>query len=196
MEISQYTPDREEKWLDCYMQAYFHSMYYDEMVQIKPRYDNPSIELIAIQNDKIIGFLDIEIEKEEGQFCYNEERRGRLVALLGVHPEFRQQGVATQLFNSAIDLARKKYEIQKLEIWIKEDSIIRHFLESLSFKRIKQFFQIYLTTDFFDKYIGAIPFDITPNLLVANIEKEGLEELTLEHAPEQTYPFGIYEKNL
>ncbi|NHJ01097.1 MAG: N-acetyltransferase [Candidatus Heimdallarchaeota archaeon] len=196
LKIHKYTQAMEKDWLNCYMFAYFHSQYYDEMIQIKPRYDNPSIELVAIQYDEILGFLDVEIEREEGQFCYNGIGKGGLISFVGVHPKSRRQGIATKLFEECIKIIKEDYALEKLEIWIKEDSVLSTFLNSLHFTKVKQYYQIYLTTDFFDKYVEDLPFGITPNLLIGNIEQEDLKELVLEHAPEQTYPFVIYEKRL
>ena len=59
--VRSYEMKDEQKWLLCLKDAYFSSEYVDHLVKMKPRYENPSIELVAIENDQILGLIDIEI---------------------------------------------------------------------------------------------------------------------------------------
>ena len=57
--IRQYCPSDEEDWIKCHSHSYFDSIYFDEQIKAKPRYETPSIELVGELDDKIVGILDI-----------------------------------------------------------------------------------------------------------------------------------------
>ncbi|MFS0560770.1 hypothetical protein AB1K91_08510 [Terribacillus sp. 179-K 1B1 HS] len=62
MEVKAYASKYEESWLRCRVLAFLHTAYFDDVVQAKPKYDNPSLELVVLENDVVIGLLDIEME--------------------------------------------------------------------------------------------------------------------------------------
>lgn len=195
LKISQFDPSDEEKWLKCHFSSYYHSLYFDELVKVKPRYETPTIELIGILNDEIVAILDIEIEQEEGQFCLDDKDLSGMISVIGVSPPYRRKGVATKLLENSLNLLRKDHDVHRLEIWIRDDPDTTKWLKKLNFKEIHSFYQVYLTSDFFDKYAIEFPFGITPIFLTGSMESKEFSELTQLHPPERSFRIFIMEKN-
>ena len=64
MKIRSYRPEDEEGWVRCRVLAFLHTAYFDNVLQQKERYDNPSIELVAEVDGQIVGLIDIELEND------------------------------------------------------------------------------------------------------------------------------------
>ena len=195
--ILNYNLEYEKNWLECLKEAFYSSPYYDTLLQVKPRYENPSIELIALDQTELIGFLDIEIVPQEEQFCFNDEENvecGQL-SLIGVHPDYRRRGAATKLLKTAIKRLCNEYQINRLEIFFREDPMILSWVESVGFQECANFYEITLTDDFFEKYDIELPFGINPSLLIGFVDQDGYRMLSNRHPPEKTYPILIYKKD-
>lgn len=194
MKIREYRPSDEENWIKCHLFSYYNSIYFDELVKVKPRYETPSVELVGILNDEIVGILDIEIEQELGQFCFNENERSGKISVIGVLSQHRKRGIAKKLVEKALELIQESYNIHRLEIWVRDDPGIVTWLQKIHFQEIYRFFEVILTTDFFDKYQIDLPFGLMPEFLIGNLESEGFSKLTQKHPPERTFPIIIYER--
>ncbi|SDC82921.1 hypothetical protein SAMN05421663_104242 [Terribacillus halophilus] len=70
MEVKEYVSEYEDSWLHCRVLAILHTAYFDDVVQAKPMYDNPSLELVVIENDVVIGQFDIQIENRAERIVY------------------------------------------------------------------------------------------------------------------------------
>lgn len=65
MLIRDYQNDDEQGWLRCRVLAFLNTAYYDNVLNKKEVYKNPSIELVAEIDGKIVGLIDVEYEKRE-----------------------------------------------------------------------------------------------------------------------------------
>ena len=66
MYIINYSPEYEEGWLRCRVLAYLHTSMYEDVVTSKPTFGNrPSIELIAVENEEVVGILDMVLDTKE-----------------------------------------------------------------------------------------------------------------------------------
>jgi len=92
-----------------------------ELLKEKLKYEGKSIELVATIDDKIIGFLDIELEGSPGKICYKKVEGNGMLWDIGMLKEYRRKRVATRLLNEGIKRA-KKYGLQRLEAWTVEES--------------------------------------------------------------------------
>lgn len=106
MIIRQYKADDEEEWLRCRTLAYL-STNERKLERSKPTYSGNSIELVALVNGKIVGFLDIELEELPRTISYKRFEGNGMVWDIGVLPEFRRKGIATSLLNEGINRGRK-----------------------------------------------------------------------------------------
>jgi ribosomal protein S18 acetylase RimI-like enzyme len=196
--ISKYVPDHENKWLQCLKEAFYFSPYYDTLMKVKPGYENPSIELVAFDSSNLVGFLDIEVIPEEDQFCRTPEENitcGQ-IALIGVHPDYHQRGIATRMFETAITNDFHDHKIDRLEVFFRKDDTILKWVESVGFIQCAKYYEITLTDDFFFKYDIELPFGINPSLLHGFVDQNGYEMLSNRHPPERTFPILIYTKDL
>lgn len=193
--IRRYSPPDENNWIKCQQQTYLESIYFDVLNKVKPRYENPAIELIGLENDNIVGILDIEIEQELGQFCFDETERSGMISAIGVLLPYRRKGIGTKLIEKGIELIQENHDVHRIEIWVRDEPRIISWLTKIQFQQIHRFYEVMLTTDFFDKYQIELPFGIIPTFLIGNVESEGFSNLTQQHPPERTYPIRIYERH-
>ncbi|MFX0548949.1 GNAT family N-acetyltransferase [Hathewaya histolytica] len=84
MYIREYEKSDEQSWIRCRVVSFMDSSYFDDVQNFREEYNNPALRLVAIDNNQVIGFLDIEYEEN-----------------LGVLPEYRHKNVATNLWCKA-----------------------------------------------------------------------------------------------
>ncbi|MFX1283615.1 MAG: GNAT family N-acetyltransferase [Promethearchaeota archaeon] len=192
--IRQYHPSDEEEWIQCHSLSYLDSIHYDELIKAKPRYESPSVELVGILDDKIVGILDIEMEQKHGQFCFDETERSGMISVIGVLSEYRRKGIGTKLIEKGMEIIQKNFDVHRIEIWVRKDSGITAWLKQIQFQEIHRFYEVVLTADFFEKYQIDLPFGLVPAVLTSNLESEGFSELTQQHPPERSFPILIYER--
>ncbi|UCG01416.1 MAG: GNAT family N-acetyltransferase [Candidatus Heimdallarchaeota archaeon] len=192
--IRDYSSSDEDNWIQCQLQSYLESPYYDVLNKFKPRYENPAIELIALVKGNLVGILDIEIEQKKGQFCFDETERSGMISVIGVLLQYRRKSIGSKLIEKGIELVRDNFDVHRIEIWIREDPVTILWLKKNQFQKIHKFYEVILTTDFFDKYQVELPFGIIPSFLTGNVESEGFFQLTQQHPPERTFPILIYER--
>jgi GNAT superfamily N-acetyltransferase len=195
VEIRNYTPSDEDNWIKCQVYSYLESPYYDVLNKVKPRYENPAIELVGVENGRIIGIMDIEIEQELGHFCFNDTKRSAMVSVIGVLTNHRRRGIGSKLIKKGIKLIQENFEIHQIEIWIREDPGTISWLKQLKFHEIHQFYEVTLSSDFFEKYQIDLPFGIIPVFLTGNVESEDFSQLVQQHPPEKTFPIIIFERS-
>lgn len=125
--ITNYENRYENSWLRCRVLSFLDSAYYDDVHTEKEQYKNPTIDLIAVHKEQVIGFLDMEYEVEPNTVCNKVESLGEHLAgmiwHLGVHPDFRKQGIAKALLDKAVQLAKEK-ELKRLEAWTRDDVFV------------------------------------------------------------------------
>jgi len=185
LKIRQYDPSDEEEWIKCHFLCYYDSIYFDELIKLKPRYEGLAIQLVASVDMKITGILDIEIEQESGEFSSEKTRCG-IISVIGVIPQFRRRGIGTNLLLKAQDILIKKYNVHRFEIWIREDLSTLAWLEKNDFHEIHHFYQILLSRDFFEKFRINIPFEVNPVTLIGNVGDDSFKQLSQEHSPESS----------
>lgn len=137
--IRSYRAEDEEEWIKCHMLVDL-SATGGELLKEKPKYEDRSIELVATINNKIIGFLDIELESSPGKSCYKKVKGNGMLWDIGVLKEKRRQGIATRLLEEGIRQAKKE-DFQRLEAWtIEEDA--KEFYESFGFKKFYEYHHV------------------------------------------------------
>lgn len=60
-----------------------------------------AVELVAIENNQVVGLIDIECEIQTGTICSKKKNLGGMVWHIAVHPDFRRTGIAYQLLCEA-----------------------------------------------------------------------------------------------
>lgn len=195
IEIRKYVASDESNWVKCHFVSYYNSLYLDELHKIKPRYENPAIELVGLVDNAIIGILDIEVETKPGQFCSDKTKKSGLISILGVIPKYRKKGTATRLLKMAQNLLIQEFNVNRLEIWIREDYETLPWLIKYGFLEFQHFFEVKLTTDFFDRFRIEFPFDIFPSTFTGTLELDEFHKLSQIHAPETSFKIIGLEMN-
>lgn len=101
MEIREYKLEDEAGWVRCRVLSFLDTAYYDNVLKEKEKYENPSIELVAIEKGQIVGLLDVEYEVKEKTVCSRGAGLGGMIWHIAVHPDFRRKGIATGLLKKA-----------------------------------------------------------------------------------------------
>jgi ribosomal protein S18 acetylase RimI-like enzyme len=196
LQILKYESKYEDSWLECLKNSFFDSLYYDSLVKVKPRYENDSIELVAFINNELIGLLDVEIVSPDEYICCSDDIDCCQIVFVTILPNYRRMKIGTKLLETAIQILKNKTALKKIEILFREDMITSSWLESLNFEKCDHYYEISLTNDFFTKYGIDLPFGLIVGKFGAFVGQEGFELLSKEHAPEQTYPISVYQRDL
>jgi len=142
MKIRKYVKSDEKEWLKCRLLSFYDSSYYDNIVHQKDEYGSNDINLVATDNDMIIGFIDIEIEKKQKEICNHEGELGGMIWDLGVLPEYRNKKIATLLLEKAIKIAKCR-NIFRFEAWTQDDVPANKWYKNQNFKYIKGYLNVF-----------------------------------------------------
>ncbi|MEE4561445.1 GNAT family N-acetyltransferase [Paenibacillus polymyxa] len=146
MEIRFYRPEDEESWLRCRILAFLNTAYYDNVLRAKETYDSPSIELVAIEHNQIVGLLDIEYEINERTVCSRGEGLGSMIWHVAVHPDYRRKGIASQLLCSAEKIVKSK-GINRIEAWTRDDRWVNEWYEKNNFLNVESYLHVFMNDD-------------------------------------------------
>lgn len=61
MVIRAYREDDEKKWLACRVLSFLDTSYHDDVMTKRVKYENDAICLVASEDEKIVGLIDVEI---------------------------------------------------------------------------------------------------------------------------------------
>ena len=101
MEIREYRDSDELVWLRCRVLSFLDSSYYNDVLTHREKYEDDAICLVAEEDGKIVGLIDVEIEKEQGDLCVAGSRPGAVIWHLAVLPEYRRRKIAVLLWEEA-----------------------------------------------------------------------------------------------
>jgi ribosomal protein S18 acetylase RimI-like enzyme len=140
-------PADETGWVRCRALSFLDSAYFDDVAREKTRYANPAIELVAVDaGSSIVGFIDIECEERPATVCSARPGLGGMIWNIGVHPDHRAQGLASNLLSHALERARER-NLVRLEAWTRDDPEVLAWYESQGFKLIDTYLHVYLDCD-------------------------------------------------
>jgi len=143
MEIREYNPCDESGWVRCRVLSFLDTAYFDNVLKEKEKYDNPSIELVAVEEEQIVGILDIEYEAKEGTVCSRGTGLGGMIWHIAVHPDFRRRGIGTLLLKKAEQLSKEK-GLNRLEAWTRDDDWVNNWYEKSGFIKVESYLHVYL----------------------------------------------------
>jgi len=169
--IRPYDTSDEESWLKCRLVSFHNSAYYDDVYIKKPTFDNPSLELVAAVDGKIIGILDLEKDNKDGSICYCKSGLGAMVWTIAVLPDYRRFGIASQLILKAVDWAKTK-DIEFIEAWTRDDKWVLDWYESVGFSRFHSYWHIYFKGDNVKSLFESNDKDISPQSVLAYSNKD------------------------
>ncbi|WP_066716268.1 GNAT family N-acetyltransferase [Clostridium sp. Marseille-P299] len=133
MIFRDYVKEDEEGWIRCRVISFLDCSYFDDIKKEKETYENPSISLVAEENGVIVGFIDVEYETSTGDVCYIKGDIGATIWHLGVLPEYRNKGVARQLFEIVRDRLIQN-GIKRIEVWTQDDEMSNQWYKNQGFE--------------------------------------------------------------
>lgn len=163
MEIRHYNQNDEIGWVRCRALSFLDTAFYDNVLREKEKYENPAIELVAVENDQhIVGLIDIEYELEEGTICSRGKGLGGMIWHVAVHPDFRRKGVGHQLLQEAEKLSIVK-GLNRLEAWTRDDDWVNNWYMKNGFVNVDSYLQVFIngSEELDDVLVSKIP-DLIP----------------------------------
>jgi len=196
MKIREYKSEDENGWVRCRLLSFLDSSYYDDIKKTKESYDNPSLCLVAEDNGIIVGFIDVEYEEHAGEVCYFSGALGAVIWNIGVLPEYRRQGVATQLWNTAKVMLLDK-GIRRFEVWTQNDTASNAWYERQGFVFREAYLNAYIkgnpTDAIIRKYINMKNAGAIYGIRCFNFEAPIERKNELEQVCFRLYEVKVYE---
>ncbi|AAM26009.1 MULTISPECIES: GNAT family N-acetyltransferase [Bacillus] len=183
MLIRDYQNDDEQGWLRCRVLAFLNTAYYDNVLNKKEVYKNPSIELVAEIDGKIVGLIDVEYEKKEKTVCSRGTGLGGMIWHIAVHPDYARQGIGESLLKAAekraIDL-----NLNRFEAWTHDDGWVRSWYEKMGFRLTESYYHLYFEGNEMNNRISSNIPNLYPVFTFGHYdgeETEQFKELTRRH---------------
>ncbi|WP_342526770.1 GNAT family N-acetyltransferase [Chryseomicrobium sp. FSL W7-1435] len=134
MKIIKYEPRYEEGWLRCRVLAYLHTSMYEDVKTEKPQFPGrPTIELIALEDDMVVGILDMVLDTEEIQTSFLAKGLGAFLSVIAVHPDYQGRGIGQKLYEAALE-ELEKTPIEFIELYTRGDEPANNFYKKLGFE--------------------------------------------------------------
>ncbi|URZ88350.1 GNAT family N-acetyltransferase [Floricoccus penangensis] len=135
MEIREYREEDERNWVECRLLSFLDSTYYKDVKKEKEKYPNHSLEYLAIEDGKVVGFIDVELNSDD--LTQNKEN-GAIIWNLGVLPSYRGKGIANSLWEKVKgELKRKSFSY--CELWTQDDKAANDFYRKVGFVQKSEF---------------------------------------------------------
>ncbi|MDZ5472400.1 N-acetyltransferase [Bacillus sp. 31A1R] len=143
MEIRRYRLEDEMGWVRCRILSFLDTAYFDHVLKEKEKYENPSIELVAVIDHQIVGLLDIEYEIQEGTVCSRGEGIGGMMWHLAVHPDFRRRAIGKKLLIEAEKIS-KEIGLNRIEAWTRDDEWVNKWYENNQFEKVESYVHVFI----------------------------------------------------
>lgn len=143
MEIRSYRQKDEKGWVRCRTLSFLDTAYFDNVLRVKETYENPSIELVAVINDKIVGLIDIEYELEAGTICSRGKGIGGMIWHIAVHPDYQRRKIGFKLLDEAEKMA-KELGLVYFEAWTRDDEWVNKWYERNNFKNVQSYLHVFI----------------------------------------------------
>ncbi|SEQ89335.1 GNAT family N-acetyltransferase [Piscibacillus halophilus] len=143
MEIRAFKSSDEVGWVRCRTLSFLDTAYFDNVLNKKETYENPAIELVAIDDGKVVGLLDIEYEEKEKTVCTRGRGLGGMIWHIATHPDVQRKGIGSKLLEKAESICREK-GIEYLEAWTRDDEWVNHWYARNDFEKVYTYLHVYL----------------------------------------------------
>lgn len=193
MEVRNYEPEDEVGWLRCRALSFLDTAYFDHVLTKKEKYQNPAIELVAIEHGQVVGLLDIECEREQKSVCTKGGGLGGMIWHVATHPDYQRSGIGTKLLEKAESIAKKK-GLSYLEAWTRDDDWINAWYRKNRFDTFYSYLHVFLEGN----QVKDIVKDVDSNFKVAQafVHYTGDEKEDVKAKFDRVHECFCYEKDL
>ena len=142
----------EVGWLRCRALSFLDTAYFDDVLPAKPTYPGNAIELVATQDDLVVGILDIAID-------------GPLATIetIAVHPDALRKGLASRLLDEAVQ--RLPSGTIEIDAWTREDGAANAWYKSQGFAEAYRYLHVFASSaDEVDRAVTAAGHELRPRL--------------------------------
>lgn len=105
-EIRDYRPTDATSWLHCRLLSFFGTEYYDDIVVRRPTFTRPAHQLVAVDNESVVGLMDVEVFEDRAT-----------IDVLAIHPDHQRSGLATRLLETVLP----RLDVGVLDAWTRGD---------------------------------------------------------------------------
>lgn len=191
--IRSYRPRDEGSWLHCRVVAFLETAYYDDVVRMKPNYSNPAIELVGVDDGRIVGLLDVECDTSDRTVCSPRSGPGGMMWHLAVHPKYQRRGIGGRLLREAEDRTGA-HDISRLEAWTRDDAGTVTWYRANGFERVDSYLHVYLTRDEAARELDVERADMT--IRQAFAQYTGDAEESVRSSFDRVHECQLFERQL
>jgi ribosomal protein S18 acetylase RimI-like enzyme len=137
--IREYEGRDEQEWMIVHAIILSTSHAWNYTIQQRPVYKNDSVKLVALDGEKIVGVMDIEIESEPGKVCLLKDSVGGYVLEFGRLPEYAGHNIGKALIEHAKTCLTAK-GVHRMEFWSQDENALRYY-EHLGMKEINRHYR-------------------------------------------------------
>jgi ribosomal protein S18 acetylase RimI-like enzyme len=132
--------DRDEReWMIAHAIILTTSHAWNYSIQKRPVYENDSVKLVALDGERIVGLMDVEIESRAGQICLQKDSIGGYVLEIGRLSEYAGRNIGRAL----IEEAKKRLVakgVHRMEFW-SQDKNAQSYYEHVGMREINRHYR-------------------------------------------------------
>jgi len=126
LKIRDYEDRDEKEWMIVHAIILTTSHAWNYSIQQRPVYTNDSVRLVALDGEKIVGLMDVEIESTPGTLCLMKDSIGGYVLEIGRLPEYAGHDIGRALIREAKERLIAK-GVRRMEFWTQDENAQRYY---------------------------------------------------------------------
>jgi len=188
--IRPYKPSDEKAWLASRVLSLLNSAYFDDVAQAKPVYENPVIDLVAEEDHKLVGLIEVECETNPATVCSDRPGLGGMIWNIAVHPDYQRRGVANKLLNEAKRRAAER-GIVRFEAYTRDDPGVLDWYKTNGFQLLMSYLHVYLDYDEAREVLHSTIPGLKPVKVFAHYSKDDREAVRRKF--QRVYDCNLFE---
>jgi ribosomal protein S18 acetylase RimI-like enzyme len=137
--IREYQAADRDEWMRVHAIILTMSHAWNYSIQERPEYERDSVRLVALDGDRIVGLMDVEIEDEPGTLCLLKDSIGGYVLEFGRLPEYKGRRIGSMLIETARERLPDK-GVTRMEFWT-QDRDAERFYRRIGLREINRHYR-------------------------------------------------------